>query len=109
MRSRKAAALAIDLPPIRHSLRRPRREGEVGLVLKFAECQVAAVVSASGTSDDPQGFGQTVARRLFPDVLPYLAGTRATYGLPPSTAARWPTTHPGQCCPSPPTPPCRQG
>jgi hypothetical protein len=43
--------------------------------------QVAAVVSASDTSDDPQGYGQAVARRLFPDVLPYVVGTRATYGF----------------------------
>jgi hypothetical protein len=43
--------------------------------------EVAAVVAASGTSDDPQGYGQTVARRLFPDVLPYVVGTPATYGF----------------------------
>jgi hypothetical protein len=42
---------------------------------------IAAVVSASGTSDDPQGYGQTVARRLLPDVLPYVVGTHATYGF----------------------------
>jgi hypothetical protein len=43
--------------------------------------EVAAVVAASGTSDDPQGYGQTVARRLFPDILPYVVGTPATYGF----------------------------
>jgi Domain of unknown function (DUF4331) len=43
--------------------------------------QVAAVVSASGTSDDPQGYGHIVARRLFPDVLPYVIGTPATYSF----------------------------
>ena len=42
---------------------------------------VAAVVAASGTSDDPQGYGETVARELFPDVLPYVVGTPATYGF----------------------------
>jgi hypothetical protein len=42
---------------------------------------VAAVVSASGTADDSQGYGQTVARELFPDVLPYVVGTPATYGF----------------------------
>ena len=42
---------------------------------------VAAVVSASGTSDDPHGYGQTVARVLFPDVLPYVVGTPAAYGF----------------------------
>jgi hypothetical protein len=43
--------------------------------------QVAAVVAASGTSGDPQGYGQAVARALFPDVLPYVVGTPATYGF----------------------------
>jgi hypothetical protein len=43
--------------------------------------QVAAVVSASGTSDDPQGYGRTVARELFPDVLSYVLGTPAIYGF----------------------------
>ncbi len=42
---------------------------------------VAAVVSASGTSADPQGYGQTVASVLFPDVLPYVVGTPASYGF----------------------------
>lgn len=42
---------------------------------------IAAVVAASGTSDDPKGYGQTVARELFPDVLPYIIGTPATYGF----------------------------
>ena len=42
---------------------------------------IAAVVAASGTSDDPQGYGQTVARQLFPDVLPYEVGTPATYSF----------------------------
>ncbi|GCE21912.1 DUF4331 family protein [Dictyobacter kobayashii] len=42
---------------------------------------IAAAVAASGTSDDPQGYGQTVARELFPDVLPYVVGTPATYGF----------------------------
>jgi hypothetical protein len=42
---------------------------------------IAAVVAASGTSGDPHGYGQTVARELFPDVLPYVVGTPATYGF----------------------------
>jgi hypothetical protein len=48
---------------------------------QFIAHQIAAVVSGSGTSDDPQGYGQTVARRLFPDVLPYEVGTPAAYGF----------------------------
>jgi hypothetical protein len=43
--------------------------------------QVAAVVAAGGTVADPRGYGETVARRLFPDVLPYVVGTPATYGF----------------------------
>ncbi len=43
--------------------------------------QVAAVVAANGTSEDPPGYGETVAQRLFPDVLPYVVGTPATYGF----------------------------
>ena len=43
--------------------------------------QVAAMVAASGTSDDPQGYGQAVARDLFPDVLSYVVGTPAVYGF----------------------------
>ena len=42
---------------------------------------IAAAVSANGTSDDPPGYGQTVARTLFPDVMPYTVGTPATYGF----------------------------
>jgi hypothetical protein len=43
--------------------------------------QIAAVVAASGTSGDPQAYGQTVARELFPDVLHYVVGTPASYGF----------------------------
>ncbi|MFD3450582.1 DUF4331 family protein [Streptomyces sp. NPDC058691] len=43
--------------------------------------QVAAVVAATGTCADPDGYGRTVARQLFPDVLPYVVGTPATYGF----------------------------
>ncbi|MEW1772191.1 DUF4331 family protein [Streptomyces sp. NPDC086777] len=43
--------------------------------------QVAAVVAATGTCADPDGYGKTVARQLFPDVLPYVVGTPATYGF----------------------------
>ncbi len=43
--------------------------------------RIAAVVAAEGTSADPQGYGETVARDLFPDVLPYTVGTPASYGF----------------------------
>jgi hypothetical protein len=39
------------------------------------------VVAASGTSGDPEGYGQTVAQDLFPDVLSYVIGTPAVYGF----------------------------
>jgi hypothetical protein len=42
---------------------------------------IAAVVAANGTSDDPQGYGQTVARELFPEVMSYVVGTPATFGF----------------------------
>jgi hypothetical protein len=48
---------------------------------KYIGDKVSAVVAASGTSGDPQGYGQTVARELFPDVLHYVVGTPATYGF----------------------------
>jgi hypothetical protein len=43
--------------------------------------QVAAVVRATGTSADPDGYGHTVAGQLFPDVLPYVIGTPASFGF----------------------------
>jgi Domain of unknown function (DUF4331) len=48
---------------------------------KYIADSVTSVVAASGTSDDPPGYGQTVARTLFPDVLTYEVGTPATYGF----------------------------
>jgi hypothetical protein len=43
--------------------------------------QIAAVVAATGTSSDPRGYGQEVARQLFPDVLSYVVGTPALFGF----------------------------
>jgi Domain of unknown function (DUF4331) len=54
---------------------------DVSAAAKYIGEQVAAVVAASGTSDDPGGYGQTVARDLFPDVLSYVVGTPAVYGF----------------------------
>ena len=42
---------------------------------------ISEVVAAGGVSADPKGYGQTVARELFPDVLHYVVGTPATYGF----------------------------
>ncbi len=54
---------------------------DVGSPAKYNGEQVAAVVAASGTSADPQSYGQAVAAALFPDVLPYVVGTPAVYGF----------------------------
>jgi hypothetical protein len=43
--------------------------------------QVAAVVAASGTVDDAEGYGRAVAAELLPDVLPYEVGTQATFSF----------------------------
>jgi hypothetical protein len=48
---------------------------------KYIADQVAAVVAAAGTSADPDGYGATVARRLLPDVLPYVIGSPASFGI----------------------------
>jgi hypothetical protein len=48
---------------------------------KYIGEQVAAVVAATGTSADPKGYGETVAGELFPDLLPYVVGTQATFGF----------------------------
>ena len=54
---------------------------DVSAAAKYIGDQIAAVVAASGTSDDPQGYGQAVAADLFPDVLSYVVGTPAVYGF----------------------------
>jgi len=54
---------------------------DVSAAAKYIGDQIAALVAASGTSGDPQSYGQAVARELFPDVLPYVVGTPATYGF----------------------------
>jgi len=54
---------------------------DVAAAAAYIGGQVAAVVAAAGTSDDPQGYGQAVARELLPDVLPYVIGTPAVYGF----------------------------
>jgi hypothetical protein len=42
---------------------------------------IAGAVSAIGTSVDPKAYGERVARRFFPNMLPYKIGTSATFGL----------------------------
>ncbi len=42
---------------------------------------IAAMVAATGTAESPSAYGQTVARRFFPNMLPYVVGTPAVFGL----------------------------
>jgi Domain of unknown function (DUF4331) len=54
---------------------------DVNAAATYIGGQIAAVVAASATSDDPEGYGQTVARDLFPDVLSDVIDTPAVYGF----------------------------
>jgi hypothetical protein len=42
---------------------------------------VAGVVAAHGTVEDPRAYGETVARRICPNILPYEVGTPAAFGF----------------------------
>jgi hypothetical protein len=42
---------------------------------------IASVVSANGTAQDPRAFGEKVAHRFFPNILPYEVGTPAVFGF----------------------------
>jgi hypothetical protein len=42
---------------------------------------IAGVVSAYGTAQDPQAYGEKVARRFCPNILPYQVGTPAVFGF----------------------------
>jgi hypothetical protein len=42
---------------------------------------VAGVVAANGTAEDPRAYGETVARRVCPNILPYSVGTPAALGF----------------------------
>ena len=43
--------------------------------------KMAAVVAAYGTAEDPQAYGEKIAHRLFPNMLPYAVGTQASLGF----------------------------
>ncbi len=43
--------------------------------------KMAAVVAAYGTSEDPRGYGEKIAHRLFPNMLRYQVGTQASFGF----------------------------
>ncbi len=42
---------------------------------------VAGVIAAYGTAEDPQAYGEKVARQLCPNILPYEVGTPAVFGF----------------------------
>ena len=42
---------------------------------------IAGIVAAYGTSEDPQAYGDKVARRFCPNLLPYEVGTPALFGF----------------------------
>jgi hypothetical protein len=42
---------------------------------------ISGVVAAHGTAEDPHAYGEKVARRFCPDLLPYEVGTAAVFGF----------------------------
>ncbi|MEK8106979.1 hypothetical protein NKG94_20905 [Micromonospora sp. M12] len=74
-----------DLLAPRHRLLRPRQlpAPEQGPHRRREEIAnaVAGVVAANGTAPDPQAYGWSVARQLYPDLLSYKVGTAANYGF----------------------------
>lgn len=43
--------------------------------------EIASVVAAYGVAGDPDAYAEAVTRRFFPNVLPYVVGTPATFGF----------------------------
>ena len=43
---------------------------------------IAGVVAANGTAEDPVAYGEKVAHRFFPNILPYQVGTRRCSASP---------------------------
>jgi hypothetical protein len=43
--------------------------------------EISGVVAAYGTTEDPTAYAESVAHRLFPNVLPYRVGTPAAFGF----------------------------
>jgi len=42
---------------------------------------IAGVIAASQTAEDPRAYGEKVAHRFFPNILPYEVGTPASFGF----------------------------
>lgn len=47
----------------------------------FTIKEIAGIVSAYGTSENPIAYAETVAHRIFPNILPYVVGTPASFGF----------------------------
>ena len=43
--------------------------------------EIAGIVGAYGTAEDPAAYGRAVAHRLLPNILPYEVGTPAAFGF----------------------------
>jgi hypothetical protein len=43
--------------------------------------KIAAVVAAYGTAEAPHEYGEKIAHRFFPNMLPYKVGTQASFGF----------------------------
>ena len=43
--------------------------------------EIAAVVSAYGTAEDPRAYAEKFARRFLPNILPYEVGTPGSFGF----------------------------
>jgi hypothetical protein len=42
---------------------------------------IAGMVAATGSAENPRSYAETVAQRLFPNILPYIIGTPAVFGF----------------------------
>lgn len=43
--------------------------------------RISGAVAANGTAEDPTGYAEKVAHRIFPNLLPYTVGTGAVFGF----------------------------
>jgi Domain of unknown function (DUF4331) len=68
-------------PDDAESMNRTKPHQDVGLHKEPAAQRIASIVKAAGTADDPQAYGDAVATRLMPMVMPYKIGTSAVYGM----------------------------
>jgi hypothetical protein len=63
------------------AMNRSQPQQDRGLHRARAAERIASIVKATGTSVNPSAYGQAVAARLTPIVIPYRVGTPAVYGF----------------------------